>query len=122
MSLPILSTILATLRDCRFSLVHESKKVACFSARSGHNIYIIKGQLRPSNIALAVEPSIDADHLRQLDGEPKVDDTFLHNSNFREFPIRKNNGKNSIHFGRRVRLANSIALGHFLDAYASLEK
>ncbi|MEQ9328025.1 MAG: hypothetical protein RJQ21_12120 [Rhodospirillales bacterium] len=100
-----------------FSAINQTSKVICFASENGSIFYLIKDQIRGGSIAIAVNPQVEPETIQEFGGNPEVDETFLHNSNFRKFPKRQHRGINPIGYGRRTRFRNSLDFSNFLLNY-----
>lgn len=105
-----------------FERTHQTKKVVEYRSRSnGKHFYFRTEMGLPRYIRLVVDPSLPLAPLTALAGvalnSPKQ---LQHGSNMTQFPKRKNNGTDEIHYGVALNLSTVSAIEPFADVFHRL--
>lgn len=103
---------------------HETKKRDEFQAPfCGQFLYLFKERDLTSFMQIVIHPDLKFEPFLSL---PAVTfprpDGFHHGSNMRQFPKRKNRGKNEIHYGKALEIDSLEALARFLQFFKALAR
>jgi hypothetical protein len=109
--------ILDQIESHGYRKTNTNQKLSEFCAPNDQTIYAIHAVTKSDFISVMANPNIDPEAIRHLDGVASVDLEHRFHSNMPRFPKRKNNGKDEITYGWKVRIASEVGLIRFLNAF-----